>query len=134
MGTIEIDFASRTAPTLDWAIDGAWENKSTVSQPFNRPPTAPYPIALESLENGSKMPTVLQVGPYSFIFFSSDRGEPPHIHVKRDRQLIKIWLDPVETSKNLGFPDHEVSRIIKLVQEHQPELIEAWHDYFDLGD
>jgi len=95
---------------------------------------APYPIALESLENGSKMPTVLQVGPYSFIFFSSDRGEPPHIHVKRDRQLIKIWLDPIETSKNLGFPDHEVSRIIKLVQEHQPELIEAWHDYFDLGD
>ena len=39
------------------------------------------------------MPTILQDGPYSFIFFSSDRGEPPHIHVKRDRQLAKFWLD-----------------------------------------
>ena len=28
------------------------------------------------------MPTVMRVGPYSFVFFSSDRGEPPHIHVK----------------------------------------------------
>ena len=34
------------------------------------------------------MPTVCQVGPYSFIFFSSDKGESPHIHVRRDR-LIK---------------------------------------------
>ena len=41
------------------------------------------------------MPTVLQVGPYSFIFFSSDRGEPAHIHVKRDRQIVKFWLQPI---------------------------------------
>jgi hypothetical protein len=41
------------------------------------------------------MPTALQVGPYSFIFFSSDRDEPPHIHIKRDRQLAKFWFSPV---------------------------------------
>lgn len=29
------------------------------------------------------MPTVMLEGPYSLLFFSSDRGEPPHIHVKR---------------------------------------------------
>ena len=33
------------------------------------------------------MPTILRVGPYSFVFFSSDRGEPVHIHVKRDRHV-----------------------------------------------
>jgi hypothetical protein len=57
------------------------------------------------------MPTVCQVGPYSFIFFSSDKGEPPHIHVRRDRQLVKFWLQPVSLSKNRGFKDHELNDI-----------------------
>jgi len=41
------------------------------------------------------MLTVLYDGPYSFIFFSSDKGEPAHIHVKRDRQVAKFWLTPI---------------------------------------
>jgi hypothetical protein len=77
------------------------------------------------------MPTVLQVGLYSFIFFSSDRGEPAHIHVKRDRQLTKFWLSPVSLAKNRGFKDHELNDISRLVEEHEQTLLEAWHDYFD---
>ncbi|MGF1601499.1 MAG: DUF4160 domain-containing protein [Thermosynechococcaceae cyanobacterium] len=77
------------------------------------------------------MPTVLQVGPFSFIFFSSDRGEPAHIHVKRDRQLAKLWLNPVSLVKNRGFKDHELNDIACLVEEHKQLLLEAWHDYFD---
>jgi hypothetical protein len=76
------------------------------------------------------MPTVLQDGPYSFIFFSSDQGEPPHTHVKRDRQIAKFWLTPVSLARNRGFPQHEVSRITHLVVKHQQTLFEAWHDYF----
>lgn len=79
----------------------------------------------------SPMPTVLQVGPYSFIFFSSDRGEPAHIHVKRDRQLVKFWLSPVSLAKNRGFKDHELNDISRLVEEHEQTLLEAWHGYFD---
>lgn len=77
------------------------------------------------------MPTVLQDGPYGFIFFSSDRGEPPHIHVKRDRQLAKYWLAPITVEKNRGFKDHELNQIAKLVEEHRTLLMDAWHDYFD---
>ena len=77
------------------------------------------------------MPTALQVGPYSFIFFSSDRGEPAHIHVKRDRQLANFWLSPVSLDKNRGFKDHELNGIFRLVEEHKQTLLEAWHDYFD---
>ncbi|NJN57145.1 MAG: DUF4160 domain-containing protein [Leptolyngbyaceae cyanobacterium SL_5_9] len=77
------------------------------------------------------MPTVLQVGPYSFIFFSSDRGEPAHIHVKRDRQLVKFWLSPIALAKNRGFKDHELNDIAWLVEEYEQTLLEAWHDYFD---
>jgi len=50
------------------------------------------------------MPTVLRVGGYSLVFFSSDRGEPVHIRVKHDRRVAKFWLDPVELAKNSASP------------------------------
>lgn len=77
------------------------------------------------------MPTVLKVGAYTFIFFSSDRGEPAHIHVKRDRQLAKFWLDSIALEKNRGFKEHELNQIARLVEEYQTELLDAWHDYFE---
>ena len=55
------------------------------------------------------MPTVLQDGPYSFVFFSSDQGEPMHIHVKRDRRIAKFWLNPISLAKNRGFKQHEIN-------------------------
>jgi len=77
------------------------------------------------------MPTVYQIGPYRFIFFSSDKGEPPHIHVRRDRQLAKFWLQPVSLSKNRGFKEHELNDIFQLVETYEQQFLEAWHDYFD---
>jgi len=62
------------------------------------------------------MLTVCQVGPYSFIFFSSDKGEPPHIHVRRDRQLVKFWLQPISLAKNQGFKDHELKDILQMLE------------------
>ena len=67
------------------------------------------------------MPTVLQVGPCSFIFFSYDRGEPAHIHVKQDRQLVKFWLDPIFLEKNRGFKKYELNQIARLV-DSQSEI------------
>lgn len=76
------------------------------------------------------MPTVLVDGPYSFVFFSSDKGEPPHIHVKRERWIVKFWLDPVVLATNRGFAGHELNHIARLVVKHEPALLEAWHEYF----
>jgi hypothetical protein len=76
------------------------------------------------------MPTVLRDGPYSFVFFSSDRAERLHIHVKRDRQIAKFWLEPVQLAKNRGFAEHELNEIERLVVHHRHTLVEAWHDHF----
>ena len=77
------------------------------------------------------MPCVLKVGPYRFIFFSSDREEPIHIHVKRDRQVAKFWLNPVSLARNHGFRQHELDRIARIVVEYEALFIEACNDYFD---
>lgn len=71
------------------------------------------------------MPTVVLVGPYSF------RGEPAHIHVKRDRQIAKFGLDPISVEKNRGFQEYELNQIARLVEENQTVLLDAWRDYFD---
>lgn len=93
-------------------------------------PSLNYDLA-ENLNTYLPMPTVLQIGPYSFIFFSSDRGEPPHIHVKRDKQIVKYWLDPIALETNRGLKEHELNQIANLIKEHQTALLKAWHDYFD---
>jgi len=77
------------------------------------------------------MPTVLEIGPYKFIFFSSDREEPIHIHAKRDRQIAKFWLAPVALAKNIGFRRHELDRIAKLIIQNENKLIEAWNEHFE---
>jgi hypothetical protein len=79
-------------------------------------------------------PTVLQSGPYRFFFFSSDRNEPIHVHVKRDRKLAKFWLAPVRLAYNYGYSVTELKRIIRIIQEHKAALAKAWHDYFKRSD
>jgi len=46
------------------------------------------------------MPTILREGPYRVHFYSQDRlEEPPHVHVERDRNEAKFWLDPVRLTE-----------------------------------
>ena len=76
------------------------------------------------------VPTVLRNGPYRFFFYSSDRGEAPHIHVERDRQLAKFWLTPVRLQESVGFRAPELLRIEQLVAENLDELLGAWDGFF----
>lgn len=77
------------------------------------------------------MPTVLRDGPYAFAFFSSDRSEPVHVHVVRDRASAKFWLDPVKLAKHGGYKQPELRRIERSVIAHREQLLELWDDYFD---
>ena len=76
------------------------------------------------------MPTILRVGPYRLYFYSHEPNEPPHIHIDRDRDSCKFWLDPVDLAKNIGFSEKEIRKLKSLVEEHQAELLEAWHGFF----
>ena len=78
-------------------------------------------------------PTVLEAGPYRLFFFSSDRGEPPHVHVARDRKAAKFWLEPVRLDYNRGFASAELNRVTAVVREHEAAIVKAWHEYFKSG-
>lgn len=36
------------------------------------------------------MPTILTIGEYRFYFYSSENGEPPHIHVEAGDRLAEV--------------------------------------------
>jgi hypothetical protein len=76
------------------------------------------------------MPTVLLSGPYRFFFYASDRDEPPHIHIERDDNVAKFWLDPIRLQSSGGFARGEINRIARIVTEHRTDLLEAWNEYF----
>jgi hypothetical protein len=77
------------------------------------------------------MPTALFVGPYRFFFYSSDRDEPPHIHVERERNKAKFWIDPVRLQDSGGFSRAEINRIQELVVEKRDVLLGKWNAYFN---
>jgi len=76
------------------------------------------------------MPTIIRMGPYRFFFYAGDRDESPHIHVERDDKIGKFWLEPVRLQYSGGFNRTEISRIQKIIQKNQIQLMEGWHDYF----
>ena len=76
------------------------------------------------------MPSILRTGPYRFYFFSHESNEPSHIHIDRDSQTCKFWLEPVSLARNLGFSPKELRSIEALTIEHIQELLEAWYEYF----
>jgi hypothetical protein len=53
-----------------------------------------------------------------------------HVHVEREQNEAKFWLNPVVLARSEGFRRHEINELEKLVIEHQQQLIERWHGFF----
>lgn len=78
------------------------------------------------------MPTVLRVGPYRFFFYSSDAGEPPHVHVEREERRAKLWLTPVRVANAGRMTEIELRRVRKLVEWYRAGLLRSWHEFFGI--
>jgi hypothetical protein len=76
------------------------------------------------------MPTLLRWNGYRFFFWSGDRSEPPHVHVKRGSAEAKFWLEPVGLATAVDLKSHEINSILRKVREQQPAFLRAWHDHF----
>ena len=73
------------------------------------------------------VPVVFRLGPYRFLIYSNEPDEPPHVHVKRDGAVAKLWLAPVRLGRASGFAALELRRIARLVATHETLLFDAWN-------
>jgi len=77
------------------------------------------------------MPTIENIGPYKFFFYSAEGTEPPHVHVQRDRCTAKFWLSPVRLARSRRFNDHELRSVQNLVEENKEKILEVWNEHFN---
>jgi hypothetical protein len=80
------------------------------------------------------VPTVHREGPYRFFFYSADRDEPPHVHVERDANRAKFWLDPVRLARSGGFGAAELQHVERIVATREHLLLRTWNEYFTTAD
>ncbi len=76
------------------------------------------------------MPTVLSSGRIDSSSSQSTATNHPHIHIRREKMVAKLRLDPIALEKAGGFSRSELNRLARLVEENQTRLLEAWYEYF----
>ena len=77
------------------------------------------------------MPTLLREGPFRFFFYLGDRNEPPHVHVQRDNQIAKFWLDPVTLERSGGMRRSDIRRVESIIEENQASFLREWDVRFN---
>ena len=76
------------------------------------------------------MPVVLLWEGYRAFFYSNERDEPPHVHVRAHGKEVKFWLVDLSVAVNYGFADHEVRSILSVLADHREALTRAWDEHF----
>ena len=76
------------------------------------------------------MPTVLRIGSFRFFFYSSNRAEPPHVHIECGDGTAKFWLDPVRLHGSSRLSRAEIAQAQRLVEDRVELLLEKWDEYF----
>ncbi|HKC11459.1 MAG TPA: DUF4160 domain-containing protein [Vicinamibacteria bacterium] len=76
------------------------------------------------------MPTLLRVEGFRFFFYSSERQEPPHVHVEKAEGEAKLWLEPVELVYSYRLTPGELRRVRELIFQHQAAFVERWNEHF----
>jgi hypothetical protein len=52
------------------------------------------------------------------------------VHIERDDNIAKVWIDPIRLYSSGGFNRTEISKILKIIESKREIVTEAWNDYF----
>ena len=75
------------------------------------------------------MPVVLRVAGYKFFFYQADVAhEPPHVHVTKEDNEAKFWLDPVKIAREGKFRKSDLRDIERIIDDNQQFLLNAWNE------
>ncbi|MHC4470847.1 MAG: DUF4160 domain-containing protein [Planctomycetota bacterium] len=48
----------------------------------------------------------------------------------RDERSAKFWIDPIGLARNHGFARVELTRIERVLIDHEREIVDAWFEFF----
>ncbi len=76
------------------------------------------------------MPKLFEWKGWIFLFYSLDRMEPPHVHVRKERRELKVWLKDISVARNQRCSPKDISDILSVVEVHKDAFLEKWHEHF----
>jgi hypothetical protein len=79
------------------------------------------------------MPTILRYKGYRFFFYSNegDPTEPLHVHIRKDKNVAKFWLEPVVAlADSYSMNPQELNKLQKVVENNAKLIKSAWYEYF----
>ncbi|MFN8402712.1 MAG: DUF4160 domain-containing protein [Anaerolineales bacterium] len=75
------------------------------------------------------MPVVLRVHGYKFFFYQADvANEPPHVHVIKEGNEAKFWLDPIRIAREGRFRKSDLRDIERIIEDNLEFLLNAWNE------
>ena len=75
------------------------------------------------------MPVVLRVAGYKFFFYQADlANEPPHVHVSKEENEAKFWLDPIKVAREGKFRKSDLRDIERIIESNLQFLLNAWKE------
>jgi uncharacterized protein DUF4160 len=73
------------------------------------------------------MPVVLRVKGYKFFFYEADvANEPPHVHVGKEGNEAKFWLNPLKVAREGRFRQSDLREIERIIENNLEFLLGAW--------
>lgn len=79
------------------------------------------------------MPKIFETSGYKFFFFSNEGSplEPCHIHVRKNGNLAKFWInEKAILANNIGFSSVELKEIQKILDGRLVLIKETWNEFF----
>jgi len=75
------------------------------------------------------MPVVLRVAGYKFLFYQADLANvPPHVHVAKEDNEAKFWLDPIRIAREGKFRKSDLRDIERIIEDNLQFLLNAWKE------
>ena len=70
---------------------------------------------------------VLRVNGYKFFFYEADvASEPPHVHITKEGNEAKYWINPVEVAREGRFRKNDLRDIERIINDNLEFLLNAW--------
>jgi len=76
------------------------------------------------------VPTVHREAGFVFYFYAEEGTEPPHVHADKGDGTAKFWLIPVRLAWTEGLKVNEVRHALRIAEQQQTKLLEAWNEFF----
>jgi Domain of unknown function (DUF4160) len=79
------------------------------------------------------MPTVFQERGFRFFFYSNEGSprEPVHVHVEKDKDETKFWLNPtIQLAYNEGYDARTLRDLLRMVAANRELIERKWNEFF----